>query len=139
MRDRRAFLQTGFLSLGALVAATSPAGVPARASMESRYRLDLPPVNLAGWQLNVLELTFPPNTTAPKHRHPAGFVLGYVLEGDFRFHLEGEGEQVLSTGEVFYEPPGSIHLPSGSASMARQARVLALSFGEKGKALTESL
>jgi quercetin dioxygenase-like cupin family protein len=102
------------------------------------YEQPLPPVNLAGWQVTVVELTFPPGTDSPKHIHP-GFVLAYVLDGDFRFHLEGEQERVLSTGSMFYEAPGAIHLPSGSASATRPARVLALAFGETGKATTEFL
>jgi hypothetical protein len=50
--------------------------------------------------------------------------------------LDGERERVLSTGSLFYEAPGAIHLSSGSASATEPARVLALAFGEKGKATT---
>jgi quercetin dioxygenase-like cupin family protein len=65
--------------------------------------------------------------------------LATSFEGEFRFQLEGEHETVLSTGDVFYEAPGSIHLPSGSASTTRPARILALAFGEKGKEITKPL
>jgi quercetin dioxygenase-like cupin family protein len=92
-------------------------------------------VNFAGWQVTVVALTFPSGADSPKHVHP-GFVLGYVLDGNFRFHLEGERERVLSTGSMFYEAPGAIHLSSGCASATEPARVLALAFGEKGKATT---
>jgi hypothetical protein len=40
--------------------------------------------------------------------------------------LDGERERVLSTGSMFYEAPGAIHLSSGSASATEPARVLAL-------------
>jgi quercetin dioxygenase-like cupin family protein len=93
-----------------------------------------PNVSLSGWRVTVLELTFPPSFMSAKHRHP-GFVLGYVLEGEFRFHMEGEQETVLAPGDVFYEPPGRVHLPSGSGSATRPARVLAFAFTEKGKEL----
>jgi quercetin dioxygenase-like cupin family protein len=75
---------------------------------------------------------------SPKHVHP-GFILGYILDGELRFQLEGEHEKVLSAGDVFYEAPGSIHLLSSSASTIRPARILALAFGEKGKEITKPL
>ena len=91
-------------------------------------------MNLTGWQVTFLELNFPAGLIAPSHRHP-GFVLGYVLEGKYRLHVEGAPEAVLSAGDVFYELPGRVHLASGTASATRSARVLAMAFSEKGKAL----
>ena len=44
--------------------------------------------------------------SAPPHLDPE-FVLGYVLEGEFRFQLEGERETMYKPGEVIYEPLGS--------------------------------
>lgn len=111
---------------------------PAASAAKTIYERDLPPVSLDGWQVTVLEFTFPPVMTSPTHVHP-GFILGYILEGEYRFQLEGDSEKVLSTGDVFYEAPGSIHLPSGSASRTRPARILALAFAEKGKELTKFL
>jgi quercetin dioxygenase-like cupin family protein len=102
--------------------------------MRTIYRQDLPPVDLSGWQVTFLELNFPAGLVAPSHRHP-GFVLGYVLEGKYRFHVEGAPEVVLSADDVFFEPPGCLHLPSGSASATRRANVLAMAFSEKGKEL----
>lgn len=136
MKHRRQFLQAGLASLALLVLDRSE-GLAA-SGIKAIYKRGLPPVRLNGWQVTVLELTFPPGTTSPKHAHP-GFVLGYILEGEYRFQLEGEPEKVLSTGDVFYEGPGSIHLPSGSASITKPARVLALAFAEKGKELTKLL
>ena len=111
---------------------------PAAAGIKAIYQRELPPVTLNGWQVTVLELTLPPGTTSPKHAHP-GFVLGYVLEGEYRFKVESEQEKVLSTGDVFYEEPGSVHLPSGSASITKPARIVALAFAEKGKEITKLL
>ena len=136
MKHRRQFLQAGLASL--VLVALDPSETPAVLGMKTIYQQELPSVSLDGWQVTVLELTFPPGTTSPKHLHP-GFVLGYVLEGQLRFQLESERERVLSTGEVFYEAPGSIHLSSGSASTARPARILAFAFGEKGKEITKLL
>ena len=134
MKDRRQFLQSGLASLALVLLDRSEA--PAAAGIKAIYECELPPVSLNGWQVTVLELTFPPGTTSLKHGHP-GFVLGYILEGEYRFQLEGEQEKVLSPGDVFYEAPGSIHLRSGSASITKPARILALAFAEKGKELTK--
>jgi quercetin dioxygenase-like cupin family protein len=130
MKHRRQFLQAGLASL-ALVALDSSEASPAF-GMKTIYEKELPPVSLEGWQVTILELFYPPGTTSPEHLHP-GFILGYVLEEEFRFQLEREHQTVLSTGDVFYEPPGSIHLPSGSPSTTRPARFLALAFGETRK------
>jgi quercetin dioxygenase-like cupin family protein len=106
------------------------------AGMKTIYKRDLPPVSLDGWQVTVLRLIFPTGFTSPKHVHP-GFVLGYILEGELRFHIEGEPQTLLSAGDAFYEAPGAIHLPSRSASATKPARVLVVAFGEKEKELTK--
>ena len=136
MKHRRQFLQAGLAGLALVVLDRSEA--PAASGVNPIYQRELPPVSLNGWQVTVLELTFPPGTTSPKHAHP-GFILGYILEGEYRFQLEGEQEKVLWTGDVFYEAPGSIHLPSGNASTTKPARILALAFAEKGKEITRLL
>jgi quercetin dioxygenase-like cupin family protein len=136
MKHRREFLQAGLASL--VLAAVDTSGAPAEFGIKTLYERALPPVSLDGWQVTVIELTFPPGMASAKHVH-SGFILGYVLEGELRFQLEGEQARVLSTGDVFYEPPGSIHLPSGSASTTRPARVLALAFREKGEEMTKPL
>jgi len=136
MKHRRQFLQAGLGGL-ALVA-LDRRETPATSATKVIYGRDLPPVSLDGWQVTFLELTFPPGMTSPKHSHP-GFILGYILEGEYRFQVEGEQEKVLSTGDVFYEAPGSIHLPSSSASTTQPARILVLAFTEKGKELTKFL
>jgi quercetin dioxygenase-like cupin family protein len=136
MNDRREFLQASVAALTLIAGRFLEA--KGSSNIETKYSRDLPPVNLDGWQVTVVELTFPPGVASPKHTHP-GFVLGYVLEGEFRFHIEGERETVLAAGEIFYEPPGSIHLASGSANPLKGARVLAFGFAEKGKELLKLL
>jgi hypothetical protein len=63
--------------------------------MKTIYKRDLPPVSLDGWQVTVLQLIFPTGFTSPKHVHP-GFVLGYVLNRELRFYIEGEPQTLLS-------------------------------------------
>jgi quercetin dioxygenase-like cupin family protein len=107
------------------------------AGMKTIYKSYLPPVSLDCWQVTVLPLIFPTGFTSPKHVHP-GFVLGYVLEGELRFHIEDEPQTRLSAGDAFYEAPGAIHLPSGSASATKPARVLVVAFGEIRKGTNET-
>ncbi|HKW65579.1 MAG TPA: cupin domain-containing protein [Candidatus Acidoferrum sp.] len=136
MRNRREFLGASLAGL-AVMAAPAPQTV-AGFGTKTVVTYDLPPVSLNGWQATIRELTFPPGLASPKHTHP-GFVLGYILEGKFRFHVEGQPEVVLLAGEAFFEAPGAIHLPSGSPSATKPARVLVVAFGEKGKELTKLL
>lgn len=136
MKSRREFLGVGLASLAAIAVHASEASTRFGITTISTY--DLPRVSLDGWQASIRELTFPPGLTSPKHTHP-GFVLGYVLGGKFRFHIEGEPQKLLSAGETFYEAPGAIHLPSGSASASKPARILVVQFAEKGKELTKLL
>lgn len=136
MKDRREFLAFGLAGLAAV--ATRGSETAAGFGIRTISTYDLPPVSLKGWQATIRELTFPPSLTSPKHTHP-GFVLGYVLAGKLRFHLEGEPERLLSARETFYEGPGAIHLLSGSASATKPAAVLVVQFAEKGKKLIELL
>ena len=45
---------------------------------------------------------------APPHRPPGGPAVGYVLEGEMRFELEGEAPRVIKAGEAFWEPGGDV-------------------------------
>ena len=75
------------------------------------------------------ELYLEPGKGSTPHKH-AGFVLGFVIEGEFRFQISGETERILRAGDIFYEPPGVTHLLSESASNSRPARVLAIVISE---------
>ena len=134
-KDRRGFLEAclagAMLPLGALRAA----GAAAETTAKDVFRHDLPDLTMTGWQVTAAEVTTPPGVVDPRHQHP-GFVLGYVLEGELRFQVAGEPERVIHAGEIFYEPPGSVHAVSASASPTQPVRFLALILAEKGKPLT---
>jgi len=83
------------------------------------------------------ELYIEPGKHGTPHKHP-GFVLGYVIEGEFRFQITGEPERILRAGDIFCEPPGVTHLVSESASASKPARVLAIVIADsEKKKLTE--
>ncbi len=133
---RRNFLEVclagAMLPLGTLRAA---GGAAAETTAKRVFEHDLPDLAMTGWQVTAAEVTTPPGVVDPRHQHP-GFVLGYVLEGELRFQVAGEPERVVHAGEMFYEPPGSVHAVSGSASPTKPVRFLALILAEKGKPLT---
>jgi quercetin dioxygenase-like cupin family protein len=135
-KDRRRFLEA---CLAGAILSLSPTGSNAAGAAETTakevFQHDLPDLMMSGWQVSVAEVTTPPGVVDPRHQHP-GFVLGYVLEGDLRFQVAGQPETVIHTGEMFYEPPGSVHAVSASASPTKPVRFLALILAEKGKALT---
>jgi quercetin dioxygenase-like cupin family protein len=78
------------------------------------------------------ELYIEPGKKGTPHKHP-GFVLGYVIEGEFRFQITGEPERILRAGDIFYEPPGVTHLVSESASATKAVRVLAIVIADSEK------
>src|SRR5689334_7246188 len=59
-------------------------------------------------EVSVFRIEIPPGSKgSPPHRHP-GPVFGYVLEGQWRFRLEGEDERFISAGTAFWEPGGDV-------------------------------
>jgi len=96
---------------------------------------DAPAVNLDGWQITATEVSYGPGEASGRHRHP-GFVCGYVLEGQYRFAVDGQPETVLAPGQMFFENPGDVHAVSGNASKTQPARILAIVFTKKGDPVT---
>lgn len=118
--------------IGLFLAADAANGAPTARTIVQR---DAPPVNLDGWQITATEVSYPPGEASARHRHP-GFVCGYVLEGQYRFAVDGQPERVLSAGEMFFENPGDVHAVSGNASNTQPARILAIVFTKKGDPVT---
>ncbi|WP_327640397.1 cupin domain-containing protein [Kribbella sp. NBC_00482] len=76
-----------------------------------------PPLIPADGHAMTVVVEYPPGDPgAPAHRHPGGPAFGYVVDGEMRFELEGEPEQILKAGDVFWEPGGDvIHYQDGNA------------------------
>jgi quercetin dioxygenase-like cupin family protein len=132
MTHRRALIRAGCaaifaaLRLARPLRAQQPAGTP-----RQLFQQDLTGP-FAGWEVTAVEVSFPPGAQSGRHRHP-GFVLGYVLEGSYRFQVDGGREVTLSAGQIFHEPLGSVHAVSANPSSTQPARILAVIVGEKGK------
>jgi quercetin dioxygenase-like cupin family protein len=97
-----------------------------------------PAVNLDGWQMTASEVSYAPGQMSGKHRHP-GFVIGYVLEGQYQFAVDDNAAATLAQGQMFFESfdkPGEVHAISGNASQTQPCKILAIVFTKKGDPTT---
>jgi quercetin dioxygenase-like cupin family protein len=89
-----------------------------------------------GMEATIVEVTYAPGGQSAEHRHP-GFVMGYVLEGRFRFAIEGQAERVLEAGQTFFEPAGVVHSTSANAQQDKPAKILAFMVAPAGRPVAE--
>ena len=136
MNDRREFLIASLAGVASsMLAAREAAAAPSSKPLAQR---DTPAVNLEGWQMTASEVSYPPGESSGRHRHP-GFVIGYVLEGQYRFAVNDKPPAVLSAGQMFFESfdsPGEVHAVSGNASQTQTTKILAIVFTKKGDPVT---
>jgi quercetin dioxygenase-like cupin family protein len=133
--SERLAAEGGEMRVEGLIGEQQPAANPSRAVATK----DAPKVNLDGWQMTATEITLPPGAPpGRKHRHP-GFVIGYVLEGQYSFAVNDQPPKVFSAGEMFFESfdgPGDVHSTSANASATQAAKFLAIVFTKKGDPVT---
>jgi quercetin dioxygenase-like cupin family protein len=84
----------------------------------------LPPLDGNHLKATVVEVTYAPGESDPPHSHPCA-VIGYVIEGSYRFQVKGQPETVYHAGESFYEAPNGVHQVSANASDKVPVRFLA--------------
>jgi quercetin dioxygenase-like cupin family protein len=132
MEDRRTFLGIAAASLlpigvGAQTTAPRPARELARHALTGPFE---------GFEAVLVELNPTSGVgSGPGHRHP-GPVLGYIVEGQMRFAINHEKEQVIPAGGTFFEPSGAIHTTSGSARPDGPTRAVVFMLVPKGSPLT---
>lgn len=133
MQDRRTFLgiaAASLLPIG-LEAQTPPA--PRPPSELARHALSGP---FEGHEVVLVELNIPPGPGSGRHHRHPGAVLGYVVEGQMRFAINNEPEQVLPVGRTFFEPSGAVHTTTGSARTDGPTRVVVFMLVPKGAPLS---
>jgi quercetin dioxygenase-like cupin family protein len=133
MQNRRTFLGIAAASLlPTVIDAQTPA--PRAVAELARHALTGP---LEGFEAVLVELNMPPGArgSGPGHRHP-GPVLGYVVEGQMRFAIDNQPEQILPVGGTFFEPSGAVHTTNGSARPDGPTRALVFMLVPKGSPLT---
>jgi len=140
--DRREFLLAGMTAMAtSVIAARSADGAvqqPATSSAKPLAQRPTPAVNLDGWQMTASEVSYKPGQMSGRHRHP-GFVIGYVLEGQYQFAVNDNPPATLAVGQMFFESfdqPGEVHAVSGNASTTQPCRILAIVFHKKGDPVT---
>ena len=135
MTERRDFLTAGMAALAASLIARDASAAPSSKGLAQR---DAPNINLDGWVMSASEVSYPPGESSGKHRHP-GFVIGYVLEGQYKFAVNDDAPTVLAPGQMFFESfdtPGQVHAVSGNASTTPTTKILAIVFTKKGDPVT---
>jgi quercetin dioxygenase-like cupin family protein len=120
----------GAFGLGALMAQQPTSATKVTALMKQAIS------ECPGHELAMITLDIPPGGGSLPHRHPGHHILGYVLEGGYRFKLDNGFEKTLTTGETFYEAPGQLHAVSRNASETAPAKVLVVMLAESGKPIT---
>lgn len=140
---RRDFLTATMMGMAAsMIAAGEASGGPqqpaAPAPAQPLAQRHMPAVNLDGWQMTASEVSYAPGRMSGRHRHP-GFVIGYVLEGQYLFAVNDNQPVTLGPGQMFFESfdqPGEVHAVSGNASKTQPAKILAIVFHKKGDPVT---
>ena len=128
---------SAFAMFAGLIAATRDAEAQTPAPPpRAPVKFDLPSLSMDDWEVTVSHVDFPPGRVGSAHRH-AGFVLAYVLKGEVMTRISGQGPaKIYKAGEMFFEPPGSVHEESGNPSQTEPAQLLAMIFAKKGSTLT---
>jgi quercetin dioxygenase-like cupin family protein len=127
VRNRRNFFS---IAAGLLLGTRGRAQAPARAGAKelARHALSGPQ---EGMEAILVEVTTSQGTPSTAHRHP-GFVLGYVLNGEMKFGINGANPEIIKTGGTFYEPPGALHTTGTSATPDAPVTFLAFIVAPKG-------
>ena len=106
------------------------------ASPRAPIKFDLPDLSMDDWEVTISHVDYPPGRVGSAHRH-AGFVLAYVLKGEVMTKVSGQRPaKIYKVGEMFFEPPDSVHEESGNPSKTEPAQLLAMIFAKKGSTLT---
>ena len=124
-----------FFELAASAAHAQAQAQAIQPSPNTVFTHDLPNLTMDDWQVTASYVDYPPGRVGNPHRDP-GFVLAYVLEGAVVTGISGQDERTYTVGQMFFEPPGSVHEVSRNASQTQKARLLAMIFAKKGLPLT---
>jgi quercetin dioxygenase-like cupin family protein len=134
---RREFVMATMMGMAASII-SAPKADALQAKPGPLAQRDTPAINLEGWQMTASEVNYAPGQMSGRHRHP-GFVIGYVLEGEYLFAVNDNAPVTLKPGQMFFESfdkPNEVHAVSGNASKTAPAKILAIVFHKKGDPVT---
>jgi quercetin dioxygenase-like cupin family protein len=130
------FLSAGVVLVGAAHRAPAPAQGISAVTTKELIKRTLPPGDFRDVRAIVVDLG--PGATAARHRHDVA-VLAYVLEGTVENQFDGGAKQVHTTGDSWWEAPGTVHDLARNTSSTAPARLLVVYIGEQGKTATVPL
>jgi len=87
--------------------------------------------DLAGKEMLMISVEYPPGTVEHVHRHDAHAFL-YVLEGSIIEGVRGGKQVTLTAGQTFYEGPGDVHTVGRNASKTKPAKFVVVLLKKKG-------
>ena len=86
---------------------------------------------VAGKELTMLTVDYPPGASSPAHTHHAQAMV-YVLEGSIVMQAKGKAPVTLTAGQTWYEGLDDVHLVSRNASNSAPAKYLVFLVKDKG-------
>jgi quercetin dioxygenase-like cupin family protein len=99
-------------------------------TVQSLLRADLQGV--PGQETIFEVLTIPPGGATPRHVHPDGHEIVYVLEGATSAEIDGQETRTYRVGEVVHVPPNIPHI-GRNASATEPLKVLIVRIKDKSK------
>jgi quercetin dioxygenase-like cupin family protein len=99
-------------------------------TIQSLLRTDLQ--GIPGQETIFEVLTIPPGGATPRHLHPDGHELVYVLEGATTAEIDGQDARTYRAGEVLHVQPNIPHI-GRNASATEPLKVLIVRIKDKSK------
>lgn len=99
-------------------------------TIQSLLRSDLQ--GMPGQETILEVLTIPPGGATPRHIHPDGHEIVYVLEGATTAEIDGRETRNYGVGEVVHVPPNVPHV-GRNASTTEPLKVLIVRIKDKSK------
>ena len=99
-------------------------------TVQSLLQADLQ--NIPGQETMLEVLTVPPGGATPRHIHPDGHEIVYVLEGTTTAEIDGRETRNYGVGEVVHVPPNVPHI-GRNASATEPLKVLIMRIKDKSK------
>jgi quercetin dioxygenase-like cupin family protein len=99
-------------------------------TIQSLLRSDLQ--GIPGQETIMEVLTIPPGGATPRHIHPDGHEIVYVLEGTTTAEIDGRETRNYGVGEVVHVPPNVPHV-GRNASATEPLKVLVIRIKDKSK------
>lgn len=107
-----------------------PAQAQQKPTIQQLLQADL--ANLPGQETILEVLTVPPGGATPRHIHPDGHEIVYVLEGATTAEIDGLETRTYGVGQVVHVPPNIPHV-GRNASATESLKVLIVRIKDKSK------